>query len=148
APTDDSPAPQVQDHRYIEPAFLGSHIGQISNPNLVGLLRRRYLSQQIGGDRFMVVAVGGLRHKASRTTTAQALLSHQPSHSFATMAMTIGPQLVLNAWSTVTPLVLRMDRFNFPDQGRVSLRPLAGPSAQPRVIAGTGHLQRSAQTSN
>src|SRR5271169_1971832 len=75
-PAGEPTAVKVQNASQVEPAFLGGHAGDISEPDLVGDAGSGQVRQAIGGDGLVVVAVGGADPEAAFGASTQALLAH------------------------------------------------------------------------
>ena len=52
-------AKQVQHHRQVQPAFVGGYIDDVACPYLVRCISRAVALQQVGGRRYIVLAVVG-----------------------------------------------------------------------------------------
>src|SRR5271156_5044459 len=70
-PAGEPAAVKVQDAGQIEPAFVGCHAGDVPKPDLVGGAGNGKVRQTIGGDRLVVVAVGGADPKAAFGASTQ-----------------------------------------------------------------------------
>ena len=76
SPAGEAAAVQVHDASQIEPAFLGCHVGDVPEPDLVGGAGRGQVRQAIGGDGLVVVAVGGADTEPAFGASTQALQAH------------------------------------------------------------------------
>src|SRR5665213_3155054 len=68
-PAGESAAVKVHDAGQIEPAFLGRHVGDVPEPDVVGGAGSAHVRQAIGGDGLVVVAVGGADAEAACCTS-------------------------------------------------------------------------------
>ena len=74
-PANDLAAVEVKDAGQIKPAFVGFNVGDISYPELVGRRGLGNLSQAVGRDGLVMVAVGGLNSIAAPLAAAQPVTS-------------------------------------------------------------------------
>ena len=56
---DDFAGEEIEHDGQIEPPFLGWHVGDVGEPNLIGPLGGEFLVEPVGGDRQVVMAVCG-----------------------------------------------------------------------------------------
>ncbi len=58
-PADDFAGEEIEHGGQIEPPFLGGHVGEVGEPNLIRPLGGEFLVEPVGDDRQIVMAVGG-----------------------------------------------------------------------------------------
>ena len=92
-PADHFAAVKIQDPCEEEPAFLGVDVGDIRDPDLIGLHGPRSLRQTIGGDGVVVVAVRRLNAIPTLLAATKTLLPHEACHAVATAGLAPVSQL-------------------------------------------------------
>jgi len=120
-PAHDRPREGIEDHREIEPAFVGALLGDVGHPEPV----RRWwgegaLDQIRRGDGARVTA--GQAPAAATVNAHQAVLAHQPGHALAADPdLQPESELSLDAWGAVGAPAARMDATDLLGQDRVCL---------------------------
>jgi hypothetical protein len=110
-PTHDCSRVQVNHHSQVQPTFMGAYVGDVSDPNLVGLLHREFTLQP--------VRLGTRWHPHSETWTlvathrAQLGLAHQAGDAFLPAKHAIFPQMTMHAWTAVNALAAVKGFFIF-----------------------------------
>jgi hypothetical protein len=145
APADDPPAPQVQNHGHVEPAFARGHVGQVADPDLVGAGGRRPPGQAAGRQGPVVGAVGGAGDEPARGAPAQAVLFHQPGDAFGAVALAAPGQGLLEAPGAVASAVGGVQLPELVQQGGIGGGAGAGRGDQPGVVARTGDVESRAE---
>lgn len=110
------PAPQVQQHGDIQPAFARPLIGQIRDPSLVRSRGRGTFRQPVRGDQLVVVTLRGAWREPPGASPLQFLLAHQPGDAFAAVPVALRRQFLLNAGSAIPPPMPRMHGAVFSPQ--------------------------------
>ncbi len=80
-PSQDALAPCVDDHRQVEPAGSCGQVGDVGLPDLVANGDGFELGEVIGGDRAVMVALGGFRAEGAALPALQRVFAHQPGHA-------------------------------------------------------------------
>ncbi len=79
SPTNDAPTEEIQQHRQVDPPHLRRDIGNIRQPDLVGMFRRKLSLQQVR--RYRMVFVSSRRTvKSPRGFYPYFVQSHQARH--------------------------------------------------------------------
>ena len=101
------------------------------------------LSQAVGRDGMVVVAVGGPDAPASLLTPAKALSIHQASHTVTPMTLTLLLEFSDDARAALGLAAVRMNGPNLLGQLLVleGSRPRCFAPSKPSVITALGHLE-------
>ena len=89
-PADDGAGIQSQPHAKVEPPLGRPHIGDISDPHLMGLRHGHLACQERGGDRLAMPTIGRPRMTRLATLDRELGLSHQPPRVGAAHRKPIG----------------------------------------------------------
>jgi hypothetical protein len=114
-PTNHLAGEQVEDHGQVEPALAGRNVGDIGQPDLIGLVGDKVLIQQVCRHREGMLAVGCAHAIAARRPSPETVLAHDPLDPLAADGLTLGSQFGVDARRSVSFLVLCM---NPPDIGQ------------------------------
>src|SRR3984893_6737098 len=90
AQADDFAGEEIEHDGQIEPPFLGWHLGDVGEPNLIGPLGGEFLVEPVGGDRQIVMAVGGAYPEPPWRYCPDALVTHEQG-AIGRLARTFGP---------------------------------------------------------
>ena len=107
-PTDDLPAPDVEDHSQIEKAGQGRDVRDIGYPELIRPTRRELALDQIRSRSCRWIATRGLERPAP-AHAHHVRPAHQPRHPFAAPALSSRSQLGMDARRAVCPPRFAMD---------------------------------------
>jgi len=110
-PTHDLTAEQVDHHGQEQPALVGSDVGDVTHPDLVRRGHRELAVEQVGGDRQVMVAVGG-HLEPFLALRANAVFLHQRLQPMLAHADAIVAELTPDAGSAVAATGLRLDRLD------------------------------------
>jgi hypothetical protein len=114
-PADHFSGEPIEDHGQVQPTLTGRDVGDIRQPDLIGLLGREIPIQQIGGNRQGMLAVGGAHAIAARHVSPDAMPAHDPLDPLAADAVARGAQLGIK---TGRPIPAPMVSMNPPDIGQ------------------------------
>ena len=136
----------IQDSGDIEPAFVGRHIGDVRHPDGVRLQRRSAMSQQVGRDGQIMVAIGqahGL--EAPPLLVRQTHLPHQTANALPPAAMPPLPQPAQHARAAIFAATFPVRRHDQGRKLRIGLGAGARLAPDPGMVAATRDVQRPAQ---
>ncbi len=108
-PADDFSGEQIEDHGQVEPALAGRDVGDIRQPDLIGLLGHEIPIQQVGRDRQGMLAVGRAHAIAARRVSPDAMPAHHPLDPLAADGLALGTQLGMNTRCPISAPVLGMN---------------------------------------
>lgn len=128
-----------------QPALGRRHIGEVLQPYLIWAIGRGGLGQTVGSDGVIMVAVGGLRHKAGFALRPQFVLPHQPRHAVLAARVSAALECCGHAGAAVAGFRSLAPAPDFFQQARVGLLPGRGLAKAMGVIARTAHVKRRAQ---
>jgi len=131
-PADDFPGEEIEHDGQIEPPFLGWHVGDVGEPNLIGPLGGEFLVEPVRGDRQIVMAVGGAYSESPRRYCPDALVTHE-AFDAATKAVELSPGSAL-FWRNLGHINLAVDRL--PEAGIAFDRALAMSSDDVDALCG------------
>ena len=147
-PADDFAGEEIEHDGQIEPPFLGWHVGDVGEPNLIGPLGGEFLVEPVGGDRQIVMAVGGAYPKAPRRHCPDALVTHEACDAATARHIPPGAQGRVDPGRTVPAAVRGMDLPDLGQQGAIGrLARTFGP-ATPSIIPGRRDVHHIAHDSN
>ena len=138
-------AAKVHNDSQIDPALDGGHIGNVSDPNLIGPGGRACAEQAVGSDRLVVVAIGGAWPKSRFLQANNAFLTHESSDPVPTARLIFLAQLAGDARAAIALATLAMDLFDTLQQLLVLELPAAGLAAAPGVIPAARYFQEGAE---
>src|SRR6185295_9865235 len=142
-PAHDSAAGQIHDASQIQPALVGSNIGDVGDPGLVDSPAIDAPVEHVGSNRFVMGRVG--RHAIRPLVhRAQVLPLEAVAHPFVADLNALLAQPSHDARPTVAALATRMQRRDLRVERRVGYRAITGRSRSPLAIAGTRHLKLTA----
>jgi hypothetical protein len=123
-PTHHLAGEQVEDHGQVEPALAGRNVGDIRQPDLIGLVGDKILLEEVCRHGEGMLAVGCAHAIAARRPRPETVLAHDPLDPLAADDLTLGSQFGVDARRSVSFVVLRMDP---PDVGQqIAIGDLAG----------------------
>src|SRR5205807_297529 len=96
-PTNHLAAEQVEDYGQVEPALAGRNVGDIGQPDLIGLVGDKVLIQQVCRHREGMLAVGCAHAIAARRPSPETVLAHDPLDPLAADGLTLGSQFGVDA---------------------------------------------------
>jgi len=99
-PADDFAGEEIEHDGQIEPPFLGWHVGDVGEPNLIGPLGGEFLVEPVGGDRQIVMAVGGAYPKPPWRYCPDTLM--RLCHMWTSLLMSVPGIGVLSALAYVS----------------------------------------------
>jgi hypothetical protein len=142
-PPYDEPREQIQYGGQIQLATLADdELGRVPDPPSIRTFRRKRATEQVGGDRLIVIA-----HRRARVPLPrpgdQAVFLHQADHSLAAHRLLLPDQVLVDAWTAVAAFALRERRPH--EHLQPTILPRArrvGPST-PRVEPTARHRQTS-----
>lgn len=100
-PTDDPPAVKIQDGGQIDRRACAGNVGNISYPNLIGPAGRRLISQAIGSNRMLMIAIGRPDPVAAPLPAVNVLFAHEAAQAVAAVSSAPGSQAGLDARTAV-----------------------------------------------
>jgi hypothetical protein len=139
-PADQVAAEGVDDQGHIDKAGPGRHIGQISDPQLIGSLRGGVPLHQVGWPRGARIRRGGPLGLAT-ADAFQAQLAHRPLHRAAGHRDPLAVQLAPDLAGAVDAEVLGMDAADLRLELAVAHGSGRGGSACGLVVGGQGDRQ-------
>src|SRR5450631_990671 len=143
-PAHDTAREQVQDHRYVEPAFSGIDIGKVGNPFHVGRRRLEVALEQVCRDG--TSRAHALVHRTALLASQclDARTSHQASDAVLSDALTRFVQVAPDPGTAVTAATQKMKRANAHRQSFVLDRACAGLVCVPLMEPGSRHIEQPA----
>src|SRR5882762_9076654 len=114
APADDAARKEVEDHGQVDEAGLGSEVGQVRDPDLVGGRSLEVSRDHIPRDGELVPRLRRA-HETSSMSSTQTILTHQPSDALAPHTMTRSAQVGMDPWTAIAATA-RLERGPNVDQ--------------------------------
>jgi len=108
-PTDDPAGMEVHDAGKIKPALPGWNVGDVGDPDLVGGGGCRSHCKEVGSNRVVMIAVGGLNAMAALLAALDALAAHEACNAIATVAASDGTKVEIDAGRAVGLSAFAMD---------------------------------------
>jgi hypothetical protein len=99
-PADHHAAVGVDDHRQVQPAGPGAHVGDVGDPQRVRAAGDKATIDQIGGRRPKWIGLGGAS-EAAPVGPLEPGLAHQAGDPLSPVAVAVGPQLGVDAGGAV-----------------------------------------------
>ena len=100
-PADDFAAVEIHDAGEIEPAFPGSNVGNVTDPDLINGRGSRPPGEAIGRDGMRMVAIGGADAKAAPAASDEAVLAHEFFDAFTTAGVAARSEDMGKAWAAI-----------------------------------------------
>ena len=125
-PANDLHRGQVLDGGEVEPTFVRSDVGDVSEPDRIGCGGFEVAVEQVGRGCVGVAAVGGHRRPPLASRWTNAVLSHELGDSALRDAKAAFLQLGMDPRSAVPPLALLED---LPDLGPEPVTPGSAPNS-------------------
>jgi hypothetical protein len=118
------------------PQFLGARrtVSDVGEPNLIGPLGGEFLVEPVGGDRQIVMAVGGAYPESPRRYCSDALVTHEASDAATARHIPPGAQGRVDPGRTVPAAMRGMDPPNLGQQGTIGRLARTFGSATPSII--------------
>ena len=99
---------QINHYGQKQPALLGSNVGDVTSPRLVGRGWGEVAIQKVRGNRQIVATVGSHDTKTLLTVSANAVLLHQLLHTLLAHANALSPKLPPDARPAVGSAALHI----------------------------------------
>ena len=112
----------------------GPDIGDIGQPDLIGLSRLELPIEKIFCYRQIMTALGRYLKFALRLGV-DAVEAHQPSYAVLSMAFAFGSQCSRNTWAAVSSAVLFMNFYDICEKYRILLLPKPLEMPSPCIIS-------------
>src|SRR5215208_4286330 len=145
-PSYDSPGVSVEHEREVEPAFPGSDVSDVRDPQAIRSLRGEVAFHQIRGRESALGLRAQSRTSLSPVTATAEYpgLPHQPRHSFPGASNTQRPQLEVNSRRPVGLSAVCVNTNDLLRKQGICLSPSRRCSAPPAVEAAPGDSQHPA----
>jgi hypothetical protein len=114
-PADDFPGEEIEHDGQIEPPFLGWHVGDVCEPNLIGPLGGEFLVEPVRSDRQIVMAVGGAYSESPRRYCPDAVMTHETFDAATARRVSLRAQGRVDPGRAISPAMRGM---NPPDLGQ------------------------------
>ena len=142
-PADDAATEGVYDHREIEEAHTGRHVGDIGYPERVLGFDREVSADQVRRLPSIFRSRGGTHGSAARYP-ADSGFAHQASNALQPCADTGLAQFGMDARSTVGTVGALMDQGDPVQQHGIVSGPFRGGPRKPAIVAAGGDFQQAA----
>ena len=133
-PADDFAGEEIEHDGQIEPPFLGWHIGDVGEPNLIGLPGGEFLVEPVGGDRQVVMAVRSAHPKPPWRSCPDAVMMHEAFDAATARRLPIGAQGRVDPGRAVPAAMRGMDPPDLGQQGAIGHLTRAFGPATPCII--------------
>ena len=146
-PADHAATEGVYDHREVEEARMGRHVGDIGYPQPVSGRSGEVPVDQIGRHPALIGSQSSTHGSATRYSADRGH-THQASNTFASCAYARLAQFGMDARRTVGTVGVLMDQADPAKKHSVLSGPPGDGSPEPDVVAAGGDIQQTAHPAN
>src|SRR5262245_50283607 len=134
-PAHNLPREKIKHDGKIEPAFGGCDISYVGEPHLIGAFGSKVLIEPVGGNRKIVMAVGGAYPEAPRHPCPYAVMPHETFNAATACLLPQVAQGHVDPWRTIAAAMGHMEAPDLGEQGAIGQLAQAFRPAAPGIIA-------------